>query len=519
MSGYAIVAVSLGAETRTAIVKAQSGLQLTSSCTADGALGTCDVALARPAPEGGITAQVESSSKFLKAPSSVTIPEGQMHAEFSVEILASDQEEVALIRLFTREGFAVESIPIRSIRPVSLSCRESQLMSGESTLCEVRLNNAVTMERAELSISTSSSGLKTPVSVIPRRGQSGVLFEVTADEIARPGTADLIVRFGKDAIQQSLLIMPPRSVFLWAPENETVLAGTKLHLPVVSADPIGLPLNVSASNLPDGSWFDATTGSFEWTPSKRQTGSYTITFAGTSTVGATTSRPTSIEVGPDAPVLSELVNSATGQAGSACVPGGMATLLGKWLSGEEGSSAIASSRLRINGADAIVLNISTRSVDFLCPRVQPGTALEIVMETPLGISNGIHTVVQEAAPGVFMRTRSSRSPVLMQFYGRPELVGIPTYFEGAQVALPGDALSLWASGIPCARKDQKLWIRIGAIRVAADAAAEWRGTCKVDFTLPSTLVSGESVPLTLEVMGSDGRIFSSNTAGIAVGSF
>ena len=132
---------------------------------------------------------------------------------------------------------------------------------------------------------------------------------------------------------------------------------------VAAADGMDLPLNVVASDLPAGASFDATTGSFEWIPSHRQKGTHTITFMATNSLGAATSRTTTIEVGPEAPVLADLVNSATGSAGPACVPGAMATLLGRWLS---------DAAVRINGTYVAVLHSSPHSVDFICPASAPG---------------------------------------------------------------------------------------------------------------------------------------------------
>jgi len=292
-----------------------------------------------------------------------------------------------------------------------------------------------------------------------------------------------------------------------------------------------LPLNVVvASDLPAGASFDATTSSFEWRPSNRQKGTHTITFTATNSLGAATSRTTTIEVGPEAPVLADLVNSATGSAGPACVPGAMATLRGRWLSDAAGSASIASgnqadapeTRVRINGTYVAVLYSSPHSVDFICPANAPGTPLEIALETRLGTSNLIQTTMQEAAPGMITLDASPRSPAFVQFSSGSGMVGIPNYQHAGQVALPGDSVTLWLTGVNCTGKNQvpSPSIRVGGNPVAADsfdAVPERPGTCALKMRLPETLTSGEAVPVTLDLIGGSGQIFSSNTTSVAVG--
>jgi uncharacterized protein (TIGR03437 family) len=483
------------------------------ACATAGRFGTCHVTLSLPAPAGGMAARVESSSDRLRMPASVTIPEGRTDAEFPIETMVSDHDEVASLRVFTSNVSAVKSIPIRGIRPVSLSCRENLVPSGGSTVCEVQLDAGTPVDQLELGISSSSTALKVPPSILPRRGQSSVLFEVMADPFAHQGTVELAVTLGRIAVHRSLLILPGKSPALQVPTTETVVVGAAVRFPVTSADDTAFPVNVVASDLPAGASFDATTGSFEWRPSNRQKGSHRITFTATNSLGAATSKSTIIEVGPEAPVVDDLVNSATGSAGPACVPGAMATLRGRWLS---------DTAIRINGTDVAVLHSSPHSVDFLCPTSAPGTPLEIALETRLGTSNLIQSTMQEAAPGIITLGDSPRSQVLMQFSSGSGMVGIPNYQHAGQVALPGDSVTLWATGVNCTAKDQLLspLLRVGGTPVAAErfeAVPERPGMCVLEVRIPETLTSGETVPLTLDLIGGNGQTFSSNTTFVAVG--
>jgi hypothetical protein len=483
------------------------------ACTTAGASSTCRISLSLPAPAGGTTAKVESSSDRLRTPASVIIPEGQTDAEFTIETLVSDHDELASLRVFTSDASAVKSIPIRGVRPVSLLCRENLLPGGGSTICEVQLDAGAPTGQVELGISTSSTGLKVPRSVVPRRGQSSVLFEVLADQFARSGSVELAVRIGTISVQRSMLILPAKSPALQVPSTQTVVAGTAVRFSVAAADGTDLPLNVVASDLPEGASFDTLTGSFEWRPSDRQNGSHTITFTAMNSLGAATSRTTTIEVGPEAPVLVDLVNSATRSPGPACVPGAMATLRGRWLS---------DAAVRINATYADVLNSSSHSVDFICPASTPGTQLEIIVETRQGASNPVQTTMQEAAPGIVTLEASPRSPAFMQFSSGSGMVGIPNHLHASQVALPGDSVTLWVTGVNCSEKTQmpRASIIVGGNSVAAasfSAVPERPGTCALEMRLPETLTSGDAIPLSLDLIGGSGQVFRSNTASVAVG--
>jgi hypothetical protein len=117
------------------------------------AAGTC----------GGPTGQLESFSNRLRTPASIKISEGQTDAEFPIGTLVSDHDEVVSLRIFTSDASAVQSIPIRGVRLVSLACRENLVASGQSTVCEVRLNAVAPTDRMELGITSSSAALKVPL--------------------------------------------------------------------------------------------------------------------------------------------------------------------------------------------------------------------------------------------------------------------------------------------------------------------------------------------------------------------
>jgi hypothetical protein len=59
--------------------------------------------------------------------------------------------------------------------------------------------------------------------------------------------------------------------------NETEL----LKFNISATDPDGDEITYSATGLPPGATFDATTATFNWNPEDDQAGEYTVTFAAT----------------------------------------------------------------------------------------------------------------------------------------------------------------------------------------------------------------------------------------------
>ena len=110
----------------------------------------------------------------------------------------------------------------------------------------------------------------------------------------------------------------------------------------------------------------------------------------------------------------------------------------------------------------------------------------------------------------------------MQFSSGSGMVGIPSYHHAGQVALPGDSVTLWVTGVNCTGKDQmpSPVIRVGGNPVAADSFAavpDRPGICALNMRLPEALTPGEAVPVALDLIGTSGQIFSSNTTSVAVG--
>jgi uncharacterized protein (TIGR03437 family) len=202
------------------------------------------------------------------------------------------------------------------------------------------------------------------------------------------------------------------------------------------------------------------------------------------------------------PVIQRLRNGADEAAPAACSPDAVATLIGRFLPEDAaplsdrsgGATSLAGVRVLINGGYAPVLYASTDRIDFLCPEVPPSTALEIAAETAGGLSNRLDTGVEDASPGIFG--------------------------TGGPPAGPGDTVSIRATGMNWVAKFPALrtFARIGTQYVPIESITPdplGPGVSMLTVTLPSGIL-GESVPVVIEVVKTNGHSVTSNPALIPV---
>ena len=201
-----------------------------------------------------------------------------------------------------------------------------------------------------------------------------------------------------------------------------------------------------------------------------------------------------------------LQNGANEAAPAACSSEAIASLAGNFLSADAEplsdrsgrSNSLGGVRVLINGTSVPVLYASSERVDFLCPAVPPSTLLGIAVETAAGLSNRVESRVEEASPGIF----ATGSP------------------SGSDPILPGGTVSIRATGLNWLAKFPTVrpLVRIGTQYVPIESITpdpEVPGVSTLTVTLPAD-ISGDSVPVIIEVVQTDGSSVTSNPASILI---
>jgi uncharacterized protein (TIGR03437 family) len=160
-------------------------------------------------------------------------------------------------------------------------------------------------------------------------------------------------------------------------------------------------------------------------------------------------------------------------------------------------------------------------VKFLCPVLEPGTPLSVVVETASGATEPLNSAMREGFPRILPLDGSGRKQGLLSFAGTSDLVmernpGVP-----AHPAQPGDEILIWATGLGLAAESSSgtVLVRFGDVYAQAEsvhAVAGHAGVYTVQVRVPAGLSFGDAVPVEIQVTASDGQQLNSPsvTAGI-----
>jgi uncharacterized protein (TIGR03437 family) len=306
-----------------------------------------------------------------------------------------------------------------------------------------------------------------------------------------------------------------------APNSQAAKRGAPIRFAVSAADPTDLPVQLTASDLPVGATFDATTGGFEWTPAAVQGGKYPVTFTATNPLGKSTSARVTIDVTSGDPMLASV--------GQGCSPGAVASLTGSWLA-EPGSTLsdpsgnameLGGTKVTVNGQYVPMLSVSPTAVAFVCPSLSQQTQLAVAVETASGVSRPLTLVMQSASPWIFGPGVLGQDQGVVSFVGTTELAMARNALVPAHPAQPGDEILLWGTGFQSASEPSfgTVSVKLGGVDAEVEAVRTVPGRAgvyAVQVRVPVPMVLGDAVPVQLQVIGPDGKLYGSNTVTIAV---
>ncbi|HEY1218637.1 MAG TPA: hypothetical protein VGF03_06835 [Bryobacteraceae bacterium] len=524
------------------------------SCTPDrnnvGGLD-CTVSLAQVAPANGVAAALRANTSRVQLPAQVQVPAGALSVQFAASVAPSDQDAQVEITATVQGASLTTTIPVTGIRPTSLSCAPQTVQAGGSLTCTVGMNSPNVLQVASLAIGSDTTDFELPNAFTTRVGQTSLGFEVFTTPAAGHQSSTVSVQFGQTVVTTSVAVTPAGAPVLNLPGTQLAVFGKPLTFVVSAVDPGGLPLTLSAANLPPGASFDDSSGGFLWTPQEPARRIYStnessqlerraVTFAAIDTNGVSASGSVVIEAGPGLPVITDLRNAGSQQSQTVpskvrvgfqptslrCSPGSVASLLGRWLSARTEATAdptgsstlLAGSQVMVNDNPAALVYASATRVDFVCPQTAPGGELRISVQSGGAVSNVVHAN-QDATFGLLSTDGSGQGQGMAMFSGTSVLVAPRSYLSNGQPAEPGDAISILATGIGLETSASLVRVSIGGASVAADlvqASPSMAGVYRIEVTVPASVVPGDAVPVVVQVPDSSGKTFTGNTVTIAV---
>ena len=168
-----------------------------------------------------------------------------------------------------------------------------------------------------------------------------------------------------------------------------------------------------------------------------------------------------------------------------------------------------------------MLSVSPTEVDFACPSLPPETPLEVAVETASGVTEPVKMVMRSAAPRIFGLDGSGQNQGLVSFVGTTELAMPRNAQVPAHPAQPGDEILIWGTGFGSSDWTPGTTVSVKAGGVDAEVEAVSAvpghvGVYAVQVRVPVPTAFGERVPVQLEMIGADGKVFHSNSVTIAV---
>jgi uncharacterized protein (TIGR03437 family) len=401
----------------------------------------------------------------------------------------------------------------------TLSCTPKAIDAGGHAVCELRV--AANSSPGQIQLSSTSQQVSVPATVVARANQTRLTFQVYAEAAARQQLVTVTAMAGSASVQDTIQVATAAQPIVTAPYNQAAKRGAPTRFTVSAADPMDLPLQLTASGLPVGATFDPTNGGFDWTPTSVQAGKYKMTFTATNPAGQSSSKQVTIDVTSGDPTL------ATAERG--CSPGAVASLAGSWLA-EPGSNIsdpsgnaieLGGTKVKVNGQYVPVVSSSSTKVDFVCPSLLPETQLGATVENAFGVSRPLSMVMQSSSPWIFSLSASGQNQGVVSFTGMTELAMARNAQVLAHPAQPGDEIVLWGTGFGLSSEalPGMVTVKLGGVDAEVEGVlpvADHAGVYTVRVRVPVPTEFGDEVPVEVQVIGPDGKQFLSNRVMIAV---
>jgi uncharacterized protein (TIGR03437 family) len=480
------------------------------TCSPDAsAAGTlmCAIDLMVTAPAGGTVVKLQTTGSRLTPPSEVMVLEGQQSASFIIRVSPSDLDEQPLITASIPGAIRTTTLPILGIRPTIVRFGSATAKAGNWIDAEIELNQPNVPEIARLSLISSVPEVRLPRSITTRPRQTRVPFKVYIEPTVKQQTAEIDIQFGQTVVRAALPIEQASAPLLTVPANLATRFDEPVSFTVSAADPDGLPIVIAAESLPPGASFDPASGTFSWTPGSSQQGKYDLAFTATNTAQGVSTGHVVINVDAGKPLATRFRNAAT-STGPACSAGALATIEGRWLgSDRNGVSEPSGSAMSLNGAAVKVdeeyvpvVFATWDKVTFVCPAIDAERPLNVVVETAAGTSEPLAGSTAAVAPGLFTVDDSDATQGLAYLSGTSLLATSRDYRGLGQPAMPGDAITIRATGFTegslAIVTVGKQVARIESLQRVPGVA----GVVEITATVPPGTPSDDRVPVALTLL-------------------
>ena len=403
----------------------------------------------------------------------------------------------------------------------SLLCSPKVVRAGESFTCQLDLRDDTGTDIRTFALDSSGSDVLYPAVIRAGAGQKRVSFRADVEATASQTSVTMFAGEGADQVEDSVTILPGAVPVVSVPETLNVRSGEPVGFVVSAEDPARRGTALLASRMPAGASFEAASGEFVWTPPAQPEGDYEISFAATNGANQSAAARVRVSVSSGQPLSQPAPDTA-------CSPGAIGVLNGKWLTLEEdpfaapagGLQELGGTRLSANGQKLAIVYVERGRLDFICPSLAPGQSLAITVETAAGSAPPVRIPVLEVTPRLLEAVSTQPHQGLITLGDSDRLATVRDYTGAGEPARPGDLVTLRATGLgPNAASIGQVFVKVDGNSmdvVSVTAAPDAAGVYLVRFRMPAAVSTSSAVPVQLEVAGAGGGRSASNTVTLAV---
>jgi len=261
--------------------------------------------------------------------------------------------------------------------------------------------------------------------------------------------------------------------------------------------------------------------------------------AGMATLNSPTPASRAVRGASTSPTLSSLASDV---AGEACSPGGLVTLQGSGFTEQNAQKAasfplptsLAGIRVTVNGEAMPLLFASSSQINFQCPALPEGSALEIGVEGLSGpVASPISATMQAAAPDLFSLGQTRQG--IVQIAGTNQLAMEQTGGIPSRPVRPGESVTIFASGLGETQDPVSVGVpapldhpvlsrnnvsvvfdNTEVVPGASSLVPGTVGVFQINVQTPLDARPGSAIPLSVRVTLPDGKVVDSNAVTIAI---
>ena len=174
----------------------------------------CSITLSGPAPSGGVSLNLSSSSSAVLVPASATVPANAESVGFTVKVSSAASPGVVTVTAAANGDKVATSIKVNAVAtappPPSLAgvaCAQASVTAPAAVACTVSLSGAAPAGGSNVQLTSSEAAVSVPASVTVAAGAQSASFTATVGSTAAAGTATITAALNNLTKSSSLQIV------------------------------------------------------------------------------------------------------------------------------------------------------------------------------------------------------------------------------------------------------------------------------------------------------------------------